>query len=188
MLEPVAPDSHAAEAFAGTIVSLLHELDGLLQRVDAKTYNRRGSDGLSGATLGGHVRHVLDHLAALPAGLRVGRVEYDLRARGTPVETDPGAARARVADLLPEYLGLRQAPGDEAITVALVADPRSGPLNLRSSLARELAFVLSHTVHHQAVIRALAAEVGLSLESAFGVAPATLRHRAHQDTPPACAR
>jgi len=47
-----------------------------------------------------------------------------------------------------------------------------------SSFGRELAFLLSHTVHHQALIAVICRQLNVPLAAEFGVASATLRHRA----------
>ena len=46
----------------------------------------------------------------------------------------------------------------------------------RSSLARELSYVLSHTVHHYALAAVLLRHQGVEPGPELGVAPATLRH------------
>ena len=51
-----------------------------------------------GGSIGGHVRHCLDHVAALLDGLDGGVVDYEARERGTAAEGDPAAA-AWVAEL-----------------------------------------------------------------------------------------
>jgi hypothetical protein len=40
------------------------------------------------SSIGGHVRHCLDHVAAVLAAARSGRLNYDVRERGTDVEND----------------------------------------------------------------------------------------------------
>ncbi len=50
-----------------------------------------------------------------------------------------------------------------------------------SSLRRELHFLLSHTVHHYALIAMILARHGVEVEPDFGVAPSTLRHWARQE-------
>jgi uncharacterized damage-inducible protein DinB len=44
-----------------------------------------------------------------------------------------------------------------------------------STLARELAFVVHHTIHHQAMIAVLFACQGHTVADSFGLAPATPR-------------
>ena len=46
-----------------------------------------------------------------------------------------------------------------------------------SSRLRELDFLLSHTVHHQALTAIICRLVGVEVDEEFGVAPSTLRHR-----------
>ena len=46
-----------------------------------------------------------------------------------------------------------------------------------STVGRELAYLLSHTIHHYALIRLLAYDHGVRLDAEFGVAPSTLKHR-----------
>src|SRR5262249_7606644 len=48
---------------------------------------RRKPVGVVSSTVGGHVRHCLDHVEALLAGLEEGELSYDHRQRGTEVET-----------------------------------------------------------------------------------------------------
>jgi hypothetical protein len=47
-----------------------------------------------------------------------------------------------------------------------------------STLVRELLFLVSHTVHHFAVIRLLLAAEGIDPGEEFGTAPSTLAHAA----------
>ena len=46
------------------------------------------------------------------------------------------------------------------------------------ALGRELQFLVSHTVHHAAMIAASCRARGLPTADEYGVAPSTLRHRA----------
>ncbi|MBM4187475.1 MAG: hypothetical protein FJ206_09205 [Gemmatimonadetes bacterium] len=47
----------------------------------------------------------------------------------------------------------------------------------RSTLGRELQFLVSHSVHHFALIKLLLANDGPVLPREFGVAPSTLSHQ-----------
>ena len=54
-----------------------------------------------------------------------------------------------------------------------------------STLGRELLFLLSHTIHHYALIDLLLREEGFEVPPDFGMAPSTLKHLERQ---PECAR
>ena len=56
-----------------------------------------------------------------------------------------------------------------------------------SSASRELEFLLSHTVHHYALIGVICQLAGQTLPKDFGMAPSTLRHLQSQ-ADAACAR
>jgi uncharacterized damage-inducible protein DinB len=51
----------------------------------------------------------------------------------------------------------------------------AAPVAVRSTLARELLFVISHTIHHQALIAVLLSAAGRTVPEAFGLAPSTPR-------------
>lgn len=131
-------------------------------------------------TIGAHLRHNLDHFgAAIHAATDPSPIEYDHRARGTPVETDPDAAIA-VVDELRERLAalMRRAPRDREVTVKMMLTAGGEEAALRSTLARELAFASHHAVHHHAMMAAIANAHGLPIPQGFGKAPSTLNHEA----------
>ena len=132
-------------------------------------------------SIGAHFRHVLDHYFAFFNGLQEGRIDYDRRDRDPEIEADLHAARA-AADrieaalraLLPATI---QAP--ILVNVAVATEAHGEPLWEHSTVQRELAFLLSHTVHHYALISLHARRYGVELGEEFGVAPSTLEYRAH---------
>jgi uncharacterized damage-inducible protein DinB len=50
------------------------------------------------------------------------------------------------------------------------------PVEVDTSIGRELAYVLSHTIHHNAIIGAMVKTLGGALPQRFGYAPSTIRH------------
>jgi len=52
-----------------------------------------------GSTIGGHVRHNLDHFLCLQAGLHSGIVDYDARDRDEFLETNPEYAASKMQEL-----------------------------------------------------------------------------------------
>ena len=149
----------------------------LLRRVPPDLYQTPSPHGLS--SVGAHIRHILDHYDCVLRGVASGRVDYDARTRDHAVERDPAVAVAhaeRIADAL-EVLS----PEDSAREVEVRVDcGESGSANLwsRSSVERELQFLVSHTVHHFALIKALLIGTDIAVPEDFGVAPSTLAHRA----------
>lgn len=176
--EPARTD-HLLAALTATLAQLSELVDGLTD----DQYTRRPGGAL-GSGIGGHVRHNLDHVAALLAGLPDGDLDYDRRDRGTPVETDRAAAAASVYRLVDGLSDLAwdDLPGEVRLTT--LVSPDRPPVELATTAGRELAFVLSHTIHHNALIAVIAAAVGAAVPAGFGYAPATVAHRRAQ----ACAR
>lgn len=159
-------------------VRLLRQLDQLLGALDDARYTD-GQSPLFDSPLGLHFRHVLEHYDCLLQGLGSGRVDYDARRRETALETSTEAARQRLRALLQRLDAIDVA--DRALEVVQCSSNESAAAQrqLGSTLARELAFLHSHTVHHQASISALLRYLGASeLEPAdFGIAPATVQHQ-----------
>lgn len=136
------------------------------------------------STIGRHVRHCIDHAVALLNGLDGGVVNYDARRRGTSIEFDRSTALQRLTDLV-DKLG-RIKPGELGRVLAVdCLLTSSGPVvRTRSTLARELVFVRSHTIHHNATVAILAKELRAFVPGDFGLAPATIAFQRQQQ---ACA-
>src|SRR5262245_25936608 len=79
--EPPVPLSIAA------LLRLLGQLRDVILRVDDETYVTPPAGRPSGS-IGAHVRHCLDHVAAFLEGTRTGSMSYDRRQRGTAVEAE----------------------------------------------------------------------------------------------------
>jgi DinB superfamily len=165
------------EALAGNHEVLAQAAD-LLGRMSDATYADGGAaPGVS--PIGVHVRHVLDHYRALVDGLESGRIDYEARHRRGPLERDRSLALAEVRALGAALDQAAREPEDRELQVNLrsVADPEAGPDWSRSTLKREFQFLVSHTVHHFALIRTLLAAVGIDPGESFGVAPSTVAAR-----------
>jgi hypothetical protein len=100
-------------------------------------------------------------------------LDYDQRRRGTAVETDIESARHTMADLKEKLVDSDAAPA-RAVSVRTLPAPGRSPVLTRSTFDRELAFVLSHTIHHSAMIAVMIGLMGASVSSRLGLAPATL--------------
>jgi hypothetical protein len=53
-------------------------------------------------------------------------------------------------------------------------------VHVETTVGREFAFVLSHTVHHNALIAVIAKLLGVQVPERFGYAPSTLAYLEHR--------
>lgn len=131
-------------------------------------------------TVGKHVRHIIDHYEALVVGLEAGgeTLDYERRRRDASLEQCPHEAGRRLAALETWLASLAGEAPPVRLVLAYVqeATQEETTLSLPSTLARELAFLTSHTIHHMAIIALLAEQVGITVPASFGVHPSTLRH------------
>jgi uncharacterized damage-inducible protein DinB len=132
--------------------------------------------GLFGSSIGGHMRHNLDHYAAFTAGLPAGAIDYDARQRDPAIERDPAAATALMRRLIGQLEALADADLERPLRIRM--DDGGDSSWSASSLRRELQFLLSHTIHHYALIVSIATRSGFNgFPRSFGIAPSTLNHQ-----------
>jgi uncharacterized damage-inducible protein DinB len=132
-----------------------------------------------GGSVGKHVRHVLDHFSALLAEVRAGAtaaVDYDHRARGVPSESDKRIAMGSIESITADVRALTEHDLRRTIRVRVMITGDGTEAELESTVARELAFVTHHAVHHHAMMKTIAGEFGIQAEEGFGKAPSTLNY------------
>jgi uncharacterized damage-inducible protein DinB len=151
----------------------LDELASLVISLDGASHVARPLPDVSGS-IGEHVRHCLDHIAALVAAGPSRTLSYDRRERGTQVERDPAEALRYILRLTAALDRWDVPTVDDPIRITSLVAPGETVIGW-STFGRELAFVASHTVHHQAVIALLLAVLGLAVPERLGYAPSTPR-------------
>ncbi|QOJ14233.1 MAG: hypothetical protein HRU75_06115 [Planctomycetia bacterium] len=187
-----ASDRASAAPAVGALRAMLVELGELLGGMSDDHYVGSPSAGFTGS-IGAHVRHCLDHVAALTdhalshdsgacssplhgSAPDDGELDYDRRERGTAIEHERTAALREIERLQARLSGIETMSSERPIRVrgafCAEGDCVSGP----SSLGRELLFVISHTVHHNALLAAMCAALAVRTPVRFGYAPATLAH------------
>jgi uncharacterized damage-inducible protein DinB len=125
-------------------------------------------------TIGQHVRHILDHVSALVAAHPGAVLSYDHRCRGTAVETNPDSAVREIFRLETALDRWSMRLLDQPVSVTSMIAASGQSVTGWSTLARELAFVVNHTIHHQAMIAVLLEVQGIVLEQdRFGYSPST---------------
>lgn len=168
-------------------VDQLRTARALVLELDDAQLVERDARLFPGGSVGTHLRHVLDYYARFLDGLHgtSGLVDYDERRRDPLIERDREVLIAtidRIASALDRV--------DEEANLRLrVRD--NGRTNdedfTDSTVARELSFLLSHSVHHFALVAMMGRVLGVEPPDGFGVAPSTLRHWQATQGDPACA-
>ena len=154
------------------LFELLHQMRKMIERLDDIDYTTP-APGRSTGGIGGHVRHCLDHVFALLAGTSTGLCSYDRRRRGTDVETSRAAAVVAISDAMAGLRGLDARILESEVYVETQLDPSGGMVVTRSSVCREVAFLVSHTIHHNAIVGQMLQMRGIEVAPRFGLAPAT---------------
>ena len=132
--------------------------------------------GLSTPAFGevsGHLRHILEFYECFLEGLPSGHIDYDARRRDQSLERSAAAAAARIRTIGDRLRMTLQHRGDASVRVHVEGDAW-----VTSCVARELDVLSSHTIHHFALMAMALRAQGVAVDSNFGVAPSTLRHRA----------
>ncbi|MBC7980477.1 MAG: hypothetical protein H7Y36_07935 [Armatimonadetes bacterium] len=125
------------------------------------------------SSIGQHLRHCIEHYDELFLAHENSRhVNYEARPRDLILETDTGIALARLAKIIVSLDSLTPTPQPIAVLDTGCENPAA------SSLDRELQYLVSHTVHHFAIIAIIARHFDVQVPGNFGVAPSTLKHRA----------
>ncbi|MBI1336704.1 MAG: hypothetical protein GC164_07060 [Phycisphaera sp.] len=165
------------------LVTLLHELAGVIGQMNNEAYGQ-SPVGVMRSSIGGHVRHSLDHIRALADAAGTGQIDYDKRQRGTAIETDRQAALDEIDRLIVVYsvMGDEVAMRPVSLVIRMTEQGRAYPMT--STFGRELAYVLSHTIHHNAIMAAMAQTLGCSTPERFGYAPSTLAYLDARRTDP----
>jgi hypothetical protein len=158
----------------GGCVRVLEQGHALLGRLNDSLYaSAEGLPVRSGA--GSHMRHCLDFYQSLLEGVWTGRVDYNRRGRDALVARDRVCAAARIEIVIEELRALADLPGDTTLLVS--PEDADADTWCASTLARELQFLLGHTVHHYALVALILRLQGFEPGEEFGVAPSTLAHR-----------
>jgi hypothetical protein len=105
-------------------------------------------------------------------------IDYDARQRNVPMESDRRCAISCLAALRDQLAAAAGEGLHRPVCVRVMIDGDGRTAELSSTLGRELAFATHHAIHHQAMMKAIAAEFGVIVHDGFGKAPSTLRAEA----------
>jgi uncharacterized damage-inducible protein DinB len=157
--------------------AIIQQITQLLRTIDQPTY-AKPLDIFNGASIGQHIRHILDFYGCLLRDVKAGKVDYANRSRNPLAETNPDYTLRAFRQIADEVEKLTESARLE-VWGDFSKDEDEGRPVLESSVGRELMFAHDHAVHHLAIIKigVQFALPNLQLDASLGVAPATVKHR-----------
>lgn len=160
---------HLQQAIKNVFVQLSDSLDQLSNEQYVQP-----SKILFNATIGQHVRHIIELFTCLEAGYEIGVVNYEKRKRDYRIETDKQLA----SDLLRSIVSGLGKPNKTLVLEAGYDEHSEDMVSVETNYVREVVYNLEHTVHHMALIRVGITEVSkIELPLGYGVASSTIKYR-----------
>lgn len=164
--------------FVADNIDCLKQGISLLQSIDAEQYRMADSAVFGLGGVGKHFRHIMDFYACFlyPED---NVIDYERRERDSLLETDKFRAEQKLAEIIllldSESAALIDQAKDVSVTSA-ESSSYSRAVCTASTIGRELQFLISHTIHHYAIIALMLRGAGIEVPEYFGVAPSTIRH------------
>jgi hypothetical protein len=127
--------------------------------------------------IGSHFRHCLDFYQAFLQGIEKGRIDYDERERDSRFSRNHSMVIEKIEAIINRLEDLCEIDNQMPVMVRLEdAGDEEDPCSWSwSSATRELQSLVSHTVHHYALIGLMMQLNGFAIPADFGVAPSTLK-------------
>jgi hypothetical protein len=156
-----------------TIQNVFNQLSDSLQQLSNEEYTRQCST-LFKATIGQHVRHIIELFICLEHGYNNRIINYEKRKRDYTIESNKEVAIGLLQQI-PEQFHIC----DKNLLLEASYDELSDDTILISTnYFRELVYNLEHTVHHMALIRVGINEVSaVKVPEEFGVASSTIKYK-----------
>lgn len=150
---------------------------GLLSTLSDNEYSNV-CQPLFSASIGQHMRHIIDHFDNLFAGIGSQQVDYNIRSRNSETETSVQVAIAQLKHLQQWLQALTESDIQTQISVISEINVKQAQsVSVTSTVARELVFCASHAIHHYALIKLIRQIQGGSVDKHFGLAPATITYQ-----------
>lgn len=125
--------------------------------------------------IGAHVRHIIEFYEEFFKSINADNdihLSYDKRQRNTIYEQSPESALEVLKNIRHQLETFSNT--DQNVFLSVTLDPLTKTLTtVRSTLYRELHYLLDHTTHHMALIKMIAELQSLNLGDNFGMAHAT---------------
>jgi uncharacterized damage-inducible protein DinB len=159
--------------FQQAIKNVFEQLSHSLDQLSDEQYRQPGKI-LFGASIGQHVRHVIELFICLNQGYETGTVNYENRKRDIRIETD----RIFANDLLQMIANNLGKANKDLLLEAAYDETSTDTVTVATNYSREIIYNLEHTVHHMALIRVGINEVSsIDIPDGFGIASSTIKYR-----------
>lgn len=169
-------DHHLNPIVAGNIEAL-EQVVYLLENLTDEQYSYIPHPYIA-SSIGSHIRHLIDmYYAISKRDNHFQLIDYDTRRRGSEIEEDRSLAIQELRLLIDWMNQLATDHFDEPVMISSeVMLQEKLAVKIPSNLARELAFVGSHALHHFALIAVIARLQDINVDDHFGIAPATITY------------
>ena len=160
-------------------LKVLGQLKSLIEQLNDKQYAEK-SPLLLGGSIGKHTRHVLEFYDIFIYSYYTGIINYDQRERNENYEKYREIAIQKIEEICEGVLKI-----DEDFSIILEANYSgyNGFVNrIQTSVLRELAHNLEHSIHHMAIIKIAVMHQypKVDIGDGFGVAFSTLNYEKPQ--------
>lgn len=148
----------------------LQELSDLLDQLQSESYSSI-SPVFRTASIGQHVRHIIELFECLITQYDSGKINYDLRTRDPKLENNLAFALEKIRQVQSKI----SLPDKDLI---LFQEHSFEDYGIKTTFFREMLYNLEHCVHHQALIR-LACQVipEVIIPENFGLAKSTQNYQ-----------
>jgi hypothetical protein len=127
---------------------------------------------MKNASVGQHVRHIIELFQGLENGYEKGIINYENRKRDKQIETDKQLA----IELLNSMAANLDRPDKDLIMETCPGENDDDCILIKTNYQRELAYNLDHAIHHMAMIRIAINELSdLDIPENFGKAFSTIK-------------
>ncbi|MCX8472985.1 MAG: hypothetical protein ORN85_04985 [Sediminibacterium sp.] len=150
----------------------LEQLNGVVNELEKEQFTKR-LHYLHNASIGEHIRHIIEMYFCLFNHYDSGVIDYFNRTRDMELEHNTLLINQKMA-LINEKLQLKNKPLQLKVTCHLTQQIEF----VETNFERELAYNLEHHIHHLAIIKIGLIELGITIKNNFlGVAYSTQKYK-----------
>lgn len=128
-------------------IKQLLSVQTILQQIKEEDY-RMPLDTLKGASIGKHVRHLVEFYECLLFNNVGNSINYDARKRNLLLEENVKYTEYIITEIIDTLNKV-----DSNARILLVAQYQGQNVTMESSIYREITYNIEHTVHHLAILR-----------------------------------